>query len=242
MSITVKKNKRHNLKLPKFLVDYVLKDNVVEPFNYLVSGFQEILITGNAGTGKTSLLIGLLTDKKALKRCWNHIIVVMPQTSRRSMKKDIFADLDPSKQFEDLSRVDLIYDMIRHHSDNEESTLIILDDQQSFLKDHHTAQVINHIASNRRHLRCTLIILLQTYNQIALKSRKLTNVLIAFKPSKKEWTNISEELIEYDEKTKEQLYKMMFPHGEDNKHRWMLLDVASQRVYKEFDELVVTDN
>lgn len=242
MSIVVKKNKRHDLKLPKFLVDYVLKDDVVEPFNHLVSGFKEIVITGNAGSGKTSMLVGLLTDKKALKKCFNHVIVVMPETSRRSMKKDIFKDLDPSKQFEDLTNVDMIYDMIRFYSSEDETTLLILDDQQSYLKDYHTAQVINHIASNRRHLRCSIVILLQTYNQLALKTRKLCNVLIAFKPSKKEWENISEELIEYDEKIEEQLYKLLFPHGEDNKHRWMLLDVASQRIYKEFDELVVNED
>lgn len=242
MSIVVKKNKRHDLKLPKFLVDYVLKEGVAEPFNHLVNGFKLILITGNSGSGKTSLLVGLLSDKKVLKKTFNNVIAVIPETSMRSMKKSIFSDLDPSKLFEDLSDVDKIYEMIRFYSSEDESTLLILDDQQSFLKDYHTAQVINHIASNRRHLHCTIVVLLQTYNQLSLKTRKLTNVLIAFKPSKKDYKDICEELIEYDEKTEEQLYKLLFPHGEDNKHTWMLLDVASQRIYREFDELVVSED
>ena len=242
MSITVKKGKKHDLKLPTFLVDYVLKDGAPPPFNHLVNGFKLIVITGNAGSGKTSLLIGLLKDKSVLKKTFHNVIAVIPETSRRSMKKDIFKDLDPSKLYEDLDDVDKIYGVIRSFSEEDETTLLILDDQQSYLKQYHTAMVINHIVSNRRHLRTTVVILLQTYNQLALKTRKLINCLIAFKPSKKEWQNISEELVEYDENIEEQLYKLLFPHGEDTRHRWMLLDVPSQRIYREFDELVVSED
>ena len=230
------------MKLPVFLCDFMLKEGVVEPFSHLVNGFKLVVITGNSGSGKTSMLCGMLTDKKILKKTFNHVVVVMPETSRRSMKKDIFKDLPDEKQFEDLSDVDQIYSMIKQNSAEEESTILILDDQQSFLKDYKTAQVVNHIASNRRHLRCTIVILLQTYNTMPMKTRKLINVLVAFKPSKKEWENICDELIEYDEKTEEQIYKLLFPHGEDNKHKWMLLDVGSQRIYKEFDELVVKED
>jgi GTPase SAR1 family protein len=242
MSVTVKKHPEYKLRRPKFLVDYILKEGVPPPFNFLVDGFKLVLITGNSGSGKTSFLISLLTDKQLLKKVWNNVVVCIPETSRKSLKKDPFKDLDPSKQFEDLSEVDKIYEMIRFYSSEGESTLLILDDQQSFLKDYHTAQVINHIASNRRHLHCTILILLQTYNQLALKTRKLTNVLVAFKPSRKEWVNICEELLEYDDDTNDKLFKLSFPKGDDNRHKWILLDVSSQRYFCGFDEFEVKEN
>jgi thymidine kinase len=241
MSIVVKHNPKYDLKRPKFLCDYILKEGLPVPFDLLVNGFKLILITGNSGSGKTSLLLSMLCDKSLLKKTWNNVIVVMPETSRKSLKKDPFKDLSEEKQYEDLSEVDKIYEMIKANASEDESTLLILDDQQSFLKDHHTAQVINHIAANRRHLRCTIIILLQTYNQLALKTRKLVNLLITFRPSRKEWINISDELMEYDDDVKQHLFKMLFPR-EDDRHRWMLLDVGSQRLFKEYDELVVKED
>lgn len=173
MSIQVKKGKEYKLKLPQFLCDYEIKYNVPPPFNRLVRGFRFCAITGNSGSGKISLLVSLLTDKKILKKCYNNVIVVCPPSSRKSMNKDPFEDLDPDKQFDTLEDTDKIYEMLSFYSSEDETSLLIIDDNQSYLGDTHIANTLNHICANRRHLKTTIIILLQTYNKLPLSSRKL---------------------------------------------------------------------
>ena len=80
MSIVVKKHPEYKLKRPELLVDFVLKENVPKPFDFLVDGFKLVLITGNSGSGKTSMLVSLLTDRHLLRKVWNNVVVVIPET------------------------------------------------------------------------------------------------------------------------------------------------------------------
>jgi AAA15 family ATPase/GTPase len=243
MSIVVKKGKEYRLKLPKFLCDYSLKDNVPPPFDRLVNGFRFVAITGNAGSGKTSLLVSLLLDRKILKKCYNNVVVVCPTSSRKSMRSDPFKDLDPSKTFESLEDIDKILEMLSFYSSEDETSLLVIDDNQSYLKDAHIANTLNHICANRRHLKTTIIILLQTYNKLPLSSRKLLNVLISFRPSKKEWVNIAEEALEFTPDQINKVFNLCFPHNDDDihKHTWLMIDLQHQRLFKKFDEIIIAD-
>ena len=78
MSVTIKKGTEYKLKLPTFLCDYLLKENVPKPFDRLVQGFRFTAISGNSGSGKTSLLVSLLLDKHILKKTYNNVMVVCP--------------------------------------------------------------------------------------------------------------------------------------------------------------------
>lgn len=193
-----------------------------------MQGFRFICVVGNSGSGKTSLLVSLLTDRNILKKCFNNVVVAIPETSRRSMKKDPFEDLDPAKQFENLQEIERIYDMLNFYSSENETTLLLIDDCQADLKDTYIANVLNKIKANRRHLKTTIIILLQTFNKLPLSSRKLLNLLITFRPSKKEWNSISE-LIEYDQDITNNIFKLCFPMEDTDKHHWVLLDIQHQK-------------
>ena len=242
MTISIKKGKEYKLKLPTFLCDYTLKDNVPAPFDRLVCGHRFVAITGNSGSGKTSLLVSMLLDKKILKKCFNHVVIVCPPSSRKSMKKDPFEDLDPAKQFDTLEDIDKIYEMVSFYSSEGETSLLVIDDNQSYLKDAHIANVLNHICANRRHLKTTIIILLQTYNKLPLSSRKLLNVLVSFRPSKKEWVSIAEEALEYTPDQINQIFSLCFPHEEKDRHTWLLVDISHQKLYRQFDEILISDD
>ena len=57
-----------------------------------LNGFKFTAIIGKPGSGKTSLITAFLTgkkDKKVFRKVFNNIFLVMPRSSRESMKKNI---------------------------------------------------------------------------------------------------------------------------------------------------------
>lgn len=240
MPLSITKHEPYKLKLPKFVCDYVLKPDVPPPFDRLVSGFRLTVFCGRPASGKTSLMVSCLLDSKILKKAFNHIIVCMPQTSRNSLKKNPFKDLDPAKLFEDLDDIGRIYEMVEHYGSQEESTLIIIDDMQSYLKLPSVSKVLNHIVANRRHLRTSILILMQTLNLLPLKTRKLVNTLVTFRPSRKEWQTVCEEMLDTsDQKLQEEIYNYAF--RSKGEHAWLLVDVSTGRLFSEFDEIEYGD-
>jgi len=57
------------------------------------NGFVFTGFIGRPGSGKTSLLVSMLTGRKkdkVFRKVFNNILVVMPTSSRNSMKNNIF--------------------------------------------------------------------------------------------------------------------------------------------------------
>jgi hypothetical protein len=243
-NITLKKNKKLNLDIPEFTCDGGVADhlNEYEMMKHL-NGFYFTGIIGKPQSGKTSLLVSWLTGrkkKKVFRKVFNHVIVVMPSTSRNSMKKNVFEDHDPSKMFDDLDlpTITNIYDRLETSSGNKESTLLILDDVGASLKNNEIQKLLRKIIFNRRHLKVAIIILLQSYKSIPLEVRKLFNNIIMFKPSKVEFENLFEELFETDKDNSIDIMNYVFKKP----HDYLFLNVDSQRYYKDFDELIIKKN
>ena len=94
MSIEIKKNKELKLDIPEFICDGSLDENL-NKYDMLknLNGFKFTAIIGKPGSGKTSLITAFLTgkkDKKVFRKVFNNIFLVMPRSSRESMKKNIF--------------------------------------------------------------------------------------------------------------------------------------------------------
>ena len=240
MSIVVKEHPKHKLRFPSFVCDYLLREDVPKPFDRLVKGFRCIAVVGGSGSGKTSLVLSLIQDRKVLKKLFNNVIAVIPETSRRSLKKDPFEDLHESKKYENLRDIDTIYEQLKYYSSENETSLLLIDDCQADLKDTSIANTLNKIISNRRHLKVSVIILLQVFNRLPLTSRKLINVLITFRPSRREWESISE-LLEYDDNTKSKIFRLCFPKEDTDAHRWVLIDVQHQKLWCGFSELLISE-
>lgn len=238
--ITIKHGKDPKLKIPTFLCDKALKEDVPSPYNLLVNGYKVILWVGRPSSGKTSHLISLFRDKRCLKKVWNHIILVAPQASMNSLKQshNIFKDIDDSKRFTDLSRIDLIREMVKHHSEENESSCIIIDDMMSDLKVPHIERVLVDLCSNRRHYKCHIIILSQIYERVPLRIRKLLNtVIMMFRPSKKDMSMMMDELLEENEETAQQISKITFEKPYD----WLLIDVPSQQIFSKYNQLIIDE-
>jgi DNA replication protein DnaC len=241
--ISLKKNKGLNLKVPEFLCDgnlaeHLNKYDMLQNFNgYYFTGF-----IGRPGSGKTSLLVSMLTGRKkdkVFRKVFNNVVLVMPTTSRNSMKNNIFKKHIEERMFDELDykTINTIHKQLLNSSEENESTLLILDDVGAMLKRPEIQETFRKIIYNRRHLKCAIIILLQSYMSIPKEIRKLFNNVIMFKPPKTEFINLFEELFE----TKKELALDIMNYTYKEPHDWLLLNVPSQRLFKGFDEIIVHD-
>ena len=87
------------LKMPEFKVDEPLSKNIDDPLLSNMNRSFRCGLVGKAGSGKTSLMISFIqSPKKYFKKVFNKIYVFMPNSSRNSMKNNIFNVL-PDEQF-----------------------------------------------------------------------------------------------------------------------------------------------
>jgi hypothetical protein len=180
-------------------------------------------------------------NKKVFRKCFNHILLVMPESSRKSMKTNIFEKHVSDKMFEELTlqTISTIYEKLLKSSADKENTLLILDDVGASLKNADIQQIMRRIIFNRRHLKVQILILLQNYVSCPLSVRKLFTNIFMFKPSKKEFEILFDE--NFEQKKDHALDIMKYVYKEP--HDWLMLNVDTQRMFKKFDEIIIkSDN
>jgi hypothetical protein len=153
------------------------------------------------------------------------------------MKKNIFKNHDEGKLYEELDyeTINNIYDKLKVASENDEKTLLILDDVGASMKNNDIQKILRKIIYNRRHLKTHIVLLLQSFLSCPKEIRKLLNNIIMFKPSKIEFENLFNELFE----TKKDLALDIMNMAYTVPHEYLFLNVDTQRLFKNFDELII---
>jgi GTPase SAR1 family protein len=170
-----------------------------------------LALIGKAGSGKTSFLVSLLNQKnKYLNRVFHKIYVFMPQTSRASMKDNIFESLPDDQLFEGVTFENLstVYNQLLENSEGGKLSLLVFDDCQAYLKNKEVEVNLLHIIANRRHLKTSVCIVAQNYIKIPLDIRKSFTQMAIFNINKEEWKyvfdeNINVPKLEFDNVLKE---------------------------------------
>ena len=242
--IHLKINKKLNLQIPEFNCDnnpigeHLNKYDMLKHFN----AYSFDTFIGKPGMGKTSLLVSFLISKnknKIYRKSFNNVIVIMPTSSRNSMVKNPFKNHHDDKMYDELSFdvINDIYDKLLNASSENENTLLIMDDVGASLKNKDIEKQLKTIIYNRRHLKTKIIMLCQSFQSMPREIRKLINNIIMFKPSKVEFEKLFEELFETKKDIALELLKFY-----EQKHDYLMLNVDSQRIYKNFDEIIIDEN
>ena len=200
------------------------------------------LLIGKPRSGKTSLLYSLFKSKRLLKKCYENIFLFQPTHSRQSMKdKDLFDQLDDHKKYNELSYENLKYvvDTIKIEVEEENiNNCIIFDDMGAYLRDNKIKQLLKELVMNRRHYHTSIFFLCQTYKSLEPDIRKLFSNIFLFKVSKREMEDIMDEIIEYHADNIDKIIKLVF----DRPYNFLFINTDSQRIFKNFDELIFSDN
>ena len=229
-------NNKIKLDIPTFVCDSQLTKKDINPLpNY--HHFSTFI--GIPKSGKSSLSISLLTTKKPLRlyyKIFHNIIYVCPQHSRKSMKKNPLDDLADEKVFDDLDLESLqqIHEQIKEYADDDENTLIYIDDCSSSLKNHEIQKYLQMLIQNRRHLRLSIFLIAHNFNLIPLNLRKLINVVFLFKPpNKKEFLSVFDEVLFYDKNVMNDVFNITFRKP----HDFLMIDITNQKLFRNFNEL-----
>ena len=231
----LKPSNYNNLDIIKFSVDNILSKRIQPPFAN-TSFFM--IINGKPKSGKTSLLVNMLTHKNIYKQVFNKIILACPGGSRKSLKDDIFEDLE--YQYNELSsdlfnKIKDIGDEFQNEkSKRKKNQLLIIDDLTSSLKD--WEQELKELAFNRRHIHLSIIILSQNLRQIPRTLRFATSHIIFFKSSNNlELALINEEYIALPKNQFLRLIRFVF----DAEHTFIFIDKEKELYYKNLRQIIM---
>lgn len=219
------------LQPPVMICDKPIAEHIPSPLpntaHYLVS-------CGPPRSGKTSALISMLTQKnpQLYRRAFHNIMVVMPASSRHSLKNDPFASLDDDKIFTDLtpSTLEAVAKKAEEEMQNNRCSLLFVDDMASALKNADCLKAWNKLINNRRHLRLSIWCIVQTYKSVPLSNRRTITHLFMFKPNNRlEGEAVTSELIMMPPQEWDAYVQHAFASGEP--HAFLFLDVEHQAVY-----------
>jgi len=232
--ITIKKNKKPDLKVCKFMCDTKL-DEKLEKYELtkFLNKHSVNLIVGKPASGKTNLLYSFFKSKDLLKGVFDKIIIFQPVQSQKSMKDNIFGKLPDEQRFDELTVENLqdANDQLLDDGNN----CIIFDDMGAYLKNGETKRLFKEMVYNRRHKHLTIFFLCQSWFNVEKDLRKLFTSLFIFKISKSELENIYDEVIETPKEQILEISKMVF----DAPYNFLFINTDSNKMFKNFDEIII---
>jgi len=182
---------------PKMLCDDEIANDIPEPLERKPHVY---LIVGAKGSGKSSLMVSLLTSKKkpykAYRGKFHSVLLNMPKSSADSIKGKPFASLPASNFYSNFNEafLDKIYETAEENTEEEHQTLCILDDCSSKLKTNRAMiDKLTLLVHKHRHLRLSIWILVQDLISCPLAIRKNCCCLAYFRPTNEKSNQIFRE-------------------------------------------------
>ena len=244
---TVLKFKRHqkvDLKIPQFHVDYELHPrlNDIALMKNMNTHFATAMI-GAAGSGKTSLMLAMLSTKSLYKRIFDKIYLFIPPNSLASIKNNELSTLPEDQIYSELNIDNLIdcFEKVEKNSKDDKNSLVIFDDVQQFLKGGCESLIV-HMINNRRHNRLSVIILAQSYKKVPKMARQAFTDLFLFRLSKEDYAQIFGEVVHISKLQWESLLNSFSTVQKDLPNSFLYISIKNQEYFINWDECILGEN
>jgi hypothetical protein len=195
------------------------------------------LFIGKPKSGKSSLLYSLF--KGCFSKVWDKIYYFSPELSRASMVDNIFDTLPDDQKYSEMNYENLndCVEKIKMNAEEGLNSCIIYDDMGAYLKNRDVLNLFKELCMNKRHYHVSQFFLVQTWYSVVRDVRRLFDNITVFRVSKDELTNIFEEVVEQKKDLVQDLAKFVF----DRPYQWLFLNTDSQRLFKCFDEIIISE-
>jgi hypothetical protein len=207
---------------------------------------------GKPGSGKSTMMLNSIIAKgknRVYRNVFNQVLLCMPSNSRASIKDNPFDDLDAANSFTEFN--DSILDRVRDIRQNfdelaardmkkgkkpkQRNQLLIIDDCTAFLKDN--PRTLIELTTNRRHLKLSIILLVQFLRAIPKPVRFFVTNLSMFKPSNELDTKIlQEEFINLKKEDFNELKRLVWK----NQHDCLTIDKNTDTYYKNYQKINIS--
>lgn len=195
-----------------------------------------MLLSGVPGSGKTSLLVSLLTNPRAYKRKFSRIYYFSPSVS--TLPDDFVDKLNPGRIHNSLEALPEVLKEIDSLQGTGDKVLIIMDDLVKELQGDYRKEVLN-LLNNRRHRGsgvCTAIVT-QKLRSVPLAIRSACDSVFFFSlQNKRECNDVFDDALSSLISKEEWSEVMDCCKGE--KHCFIYADTRNGKLFRRFDELI----
>jgi len=256
MSLEIKQEKNKKLKIMNTAnnLDKQLCDSLPCPLpNY--SGFNWV-ISGASGSGKTTLLTSVMSARKkngirqSYRKVFDKIIICSPTLGQgKSAKNDPFYDVPGDQKFKVFNNdvMNEMYTMLEGHRENDEHSILILDDIGSQLRKSAGAEKqLVSLLQNRRHVFTSVFILVQRFRDIPTGIRANMSHFVTFRPKNMlEEEAICAELLPFKKQCWRQIMDYIFSN--EDKFSFLMVDMSLKETnkylyYNKFDPMEINEN
>lgn len=239
--ITIIENDKPNLPKVQMLCDDPLHTKLDKyELTKFLNSHSTTLLLGKPKSGKSHLLQSMFRSQDIFKKVFHNIYIFRPAESKNTVKDDIFDKLPDNQQYYELN-AELLAEVIERLkievADNHNSC-IIFDDMASKLKNNETMQLFKELIFNRRHLRCSVFFLVQTWKSIPRELRKSFTNMFIFRVGKSELQDMFTESIELEHEFLVPLSNLVY----DKPFNFFFVNLDSKRFFKNWDELKITED
>lgn len=217
------------------------KDDIMPKFPF------SMMISGSSGSGKTNLLMNIMTRDDLYGRFFHYIIVFSPTAGSTDDTYKVLK-LPPENFIRDM-KSEYIHNLIAKRKDRieqkgiewvskNERMCIILDDiiaERSFLESPDALRMFSML----RHYLCSIIVLVQSYNKLPRALRLQSRAVMVFPAQRSEVEVLIEEITPADISKRD--FEGVIKHATSERYKFLYINrdaKPGQQVRKNLDEII----